>query len=64
MRRRAAHPSPARSPLPGALVFFGQQNNPHHVGISLGNNRYVSALGRAWGTVITSLQGSTPADIR
>ena len=48
--------SPAKN-QPGALVFFGTP--AYHVGMSLGNSQYVSALGSKWGTIVSSLLGNS-----
>lgn len=47
---------PSRN-TPGALVFFG--NPAYHVGLSMGNGNMFSALGHAYGTIVSSLSGNS-----
>jgi phage-related protein len=53
------------SPVPGGLAFFagadGTQADPGHVGIAINGTKMVNAYGTGFGTIISSIAGSSGA---
>jgi cell wall-associated NlpC family hydrolase len=61
---RAAQPV-SGAPLPGDLLFFGEQNGGghrpiSHVAISLGGSEMIHANGAAWGISCNGLESASP----